>query len=188
MVLERISRDEMLMEMAFVVAKRGTCSRAQVGCVISRDGRIIVTGYNGAPAGIPHCEHDSYVEGSGEPIPDWLWLFLGDVTNSYQPSEGDIYSYEGSTKTITVTHPGRTVGCQVVEHAERNAIAFAARWGTALEGAEIHCTHAPCLACAKSILNAGIKRLTFTIPYRLTEGVELLQQAKLEIVDLSLQK
>lgn len=187
MVLERISRDEMLMEMAFVVAKRATCSRAHVGCVISRDGRIIVTGYNGAPAGVPHCDHTEEDEFLAKPPR----IILG---SSYGPDDLEQWAREAKIPgriMVVDTSIGMTFkasGCEVVEHAERNAIAFAARWGTALEGAEIHCTHAPCLACAKSILNAGIKRLTFQIPYRLTEGVELLQQAKLEIVDLSLQK
>jgi dCMP deaminase len=43
------------MEIANVVAKRGTCNRADVGAVIAREGRIISTGYVGAPAGQPHC-------------------------------------------------------------------------------------------------------------------------------------
>lgn len=35
----------------------GTCSRAKIGAVIVRDGRCISWGYNGAPPGMPHCEH-----------------------------------------------------------------------------------------------------------------------------------
>jgi dCMP deaminase len=53
--VERISRDEMLMRIAVIVSNRGTCNRAQVGAVIARDGRIISTGYVGAPSGLPHC-------------------------------------------------------------------------------------------------------------------------------------
>ena len=53
----RPNREQMLMEVAHVVARRGTCSRLQVGAVVSRNGRILVTGYNGAPAGMPHCKH-----------------------------------------------------------------------------------------------------------------------------------
>lgn len=53
--MERVSRDELCAEMAAVVAKRGTCGRAQVGALISRDGRILATGYNGPPSGFPHC-------------------------------------------------------------------------------------------------------------------------------------
>lgn len=55
---ERISRHEMLMEMAKTVARRGTCSRLQVGAVFSKEGRIIVTGYNGVPKNQPHCNHE----------------------------------------------------------------------------------------------------------------------------------
>jgi len=53
----RITRDDMLMNVARIFALRGTCTRLRVGAVFSRDGRIIVTGYNGAPAGMPHCDH-----------------------------------------------------------------------------------------------------------------------------------
>ena len=37
------------------VAERSTCTRAKVGAVIVRDRSILATGYNGAPAGLPHC-------------------------------------------------------------------------------------------------------------------------------------
>lgn len=52
----RPSRDEVCLQIASVVASRGTCSRAQVGAVIARDGRVLVTGYNGPPANLPHCD------------------------------------------------------------------------------------------------------------------------------------
>ena len=55
----RISRDEMLMRVAMLVALRGTCNRLQVGAVIAIDGRIISTGYVGAPAGMPHCSPET---------------------------------------------------------------------------------------------------------------------------------
>jgi dCMP deaminase len=37
------------------VAERSTCTRAKVGAVIVREKNILATGYNGAPAGLPHC-------------------------------------------------------------------------------------------------------------------------------------
>ncbi len=43
------------MEIAKVVAKRSTCLRQNVGAVIVKDKRILSTGYNGAPMGLPHC-------------------------------------------------------------------------------------------------------------------------------------
>lgn len=51
----RISRNEFLIKSAKLMAERSTCNRLQVGCVFSKGGRIIASGYNGAPAGMKHC-------------------------------------------------------------------------------------------------------------------------------------
>jgi dCMP deaminase len=56
---ERLTRDEMLMRVAEIISQRSTCNRLQVGAVIALDGRIISTGYNGAPTGLPHCSPDT---------------------------------------------------------------------------------------------------------------------------------
>lgn len=48
--------DEYFMEIAGTVAQRSTCDRGRSGCVIARDKRILVTGYVGSPAGLPHCD------------------------------------------------------------------------------------------------------------------------------------
>ena len=53
--MRRPSRDDVLMNIAREVARRSTCERAQVGAVLVRDSRIISTGYNGSPSGMPHC-------------------------------------------------------------------------------------------------------------------------------------
>lgn len=39
-----------------MVAKRSTCLRRAVGAILVKDRRILATGYNGAPAGMKHCE------------------------------------------------------------------------------------------------------------------------------------
>jgi len=44
------------MSIAKEVATRSTCLRRQVGAILVRDRRILATGYNGAPKGLPHCE------------------------------------------------------------------------------------------------------------------------------------
>lgn len=54
--MDRPSWDEYFMEMAELTAKRSTCLRRKVGAVIVVDKRIVATGYNGAPKGLPHCE------------------------------------------------------------------------------------------------------------------------------------
>jgi dCMP deaminase len=43
------------MQIAREVATRATCPRASVGCVLTREHRILTTGYNGSPRGVPHC-------------------------------------------------------------------------------------------------------------------------------------
>jgi dCMP deaminase len=53
--MDRPSLDEYFMEIASVVGTRSTCLRHHVGAVLVRDKRILSTGYNGAPTGLPHC-------------------------------------------------------------------------------------------------------------------------------------
>lgn len=52
---ERPSWHQYFMTITRQVAERSTCNRAKVGAVIVRDKNILATGYNGAPAGMPHC-------------------------------------------------------------------------------------------------------------------------------------
>jgi len=51
----RPSWDEYFMRIAHEVAKRSTCLRRSVGALVVLDKRILATGYNGAPSGLPHC-------------------------------------------------------------------------------------------------------------------------------------
>ncbi len=44
------------MDIALAVSVRGTCDRARVGAVVTIDNRIVSTGYNGSPSGLPHCD------------------------------------------------------------------------------------------------------------------------------------
>ena len=52
---QRPSWPEYFMTITRQVAERSTCPRAKVGAVIVRDKNLLATGYNGAPAGLPHC-------------------------------------------------------------------------------------------------------------------------------------
>jgi dCMP deaminase len=57
-VSDRPTMDETLLEVAAVIARRGTCTRLRVGAVLAVDSRVCATGFNGAPHGLPHCDHD----------------------------------------------------------------------------------------------------------------------------------
>lgn len=123
----RPGETENMLELAVVAARRGTCPRLQVGAVIAREGRVLVTGRNGSAPGEEHC--------------------------------GDHADGERCTRAL---------------HAERNAVAFAARFGVALNGATVYVTHAPCFDCAGVLLSAGIERVIFGWRYRSEAGVARL--------------
>ena len=68
-----------------------------------------------------------------------------------------------------------------VLHAEANAITKVAKSGNSSNGATIYVTDAPCVECSKLIIQAGIKRVVYSRAYRLTDGIELLQRAGIEV-------
>jgi dCMP deaminase len=123
------------MGVAELYAKRSTCDRLHVGAVLAMDARIISTGYNGAPAGIPHCD----------PGP-----------------------HEGPSRTAI--------------HAEQNAVAFAARNGSVLNGSQLVITHMPCLNCSLMLINTGIACVVYLHPFRDQSGIELLNEAGIRCV------
>lgn len=51
--------DDYFMALARIVAMRGTCDRLRSGAVLVKKNRIISTGYNGSPPGLPHCDDDA---------------------------------------------------------------------------------------------------------------------------------
>lgn len=55
---DRPLEEEILMSIAWTWSRRGTCPRLRVGAVLARDGRIISSGYNGAPSKLDECSHD----------------------------------------------------------------------------------------------------------------------------------
>ena len=68
-----------------------------------------------------------------------------------------------------------------VLHAEANAISKVAKSGNNSEGATLYVTAAPCIECSKLIIQCGIKRVVYKDEYRLTDGVDLLRRAGIEV-------
>ena len=71
-----------------------------------------------------------------------------------------------------------------VLHAEANAITKLARSSNNSDGATIYITASPCIECAKLIIQAGIKRVVYGEKYRLSDGIDLLKRANIEITYL----
>jgi len=148
---ERLTWNQYFLTITRQVAERSTCLRAKVGAVIVRDKNILATGYNGAPAGLPHCTD------------------VGCLVYRSQTPLGDVE--ENCFRTI---------------HAEINAIAQAAKNGSAIRDASIYITHSPCFHCFKTIVNTGIKHVYFERPYKLENLAELRRHSDvvLEQVDV----
>ncbi len=69
-----------------------------------------------------------------------------------------------------------------VLHAEANAITKVAKSNNSSENATLYVTTAPCLECAKLIIQSGIKRVVYGEKYRIDDGIRLLQRADIEVL------
>lgn len=68
-----------------------------------------------------------------------------------------------------------------VLHAEANAITKVAKSGNNSQDATLYVTASPCIECAKLIIQAGVKRVVYSDEYRLTDGIDLLRRAGIEV-------
>ena len=75
-----------------------------------------------------------------------------------------------------------------VLHAEANAITKVAKSNNSSDGATLYVTSSPCLECAKLIIQAGIKRVIFYDNYHHDDGIVLLKNANIEVVQVEINK
>ena len=71
-----------------------------------------------------------------------------------------------------------------VLHAEANAITKVARSNNSSEGSTLYVSTSPCMECSKLIIQAGIRRVVFSEMYRITDGLDLLREAGVELTYL----
>ena len=74
-----------------------------------------------------------------------------------------------------------------VLHAEANAITKVARSNNSSEGGTLYVTTSPCMECSKLIIQSGIERVVFSDLYRITDGLDLLKRAGIEVVHIPLE-
>jgi len=73
-------------------------------------------------------------------------------------------------------------GCSLALHAEQNAILYAVKNGSSLNGSSLYVTLSPCLPCARLIFSSGIKKVFFLNSYAAykkignDEGVDFLNK------------
>lgn len=150
--------------------------RLKVGAIIVKDDRIVSIGYNGTPPGWDNdCESKDYmsIDAGGWLDPEKIqqrWPFE-EINKGEEEPESQSYVRRYALKTKPE-----------VLHAEMNAIGKLAKHGGTSNGADMFCTHAPCVECAKLILVSGIRRVYFGEAYRSTEGVELLTKGGVDVI------
>ncbi len=118
---DRPSWDEYFMQITFQVAKRSTCPRAAVGAVIVRDKRILTTGYNGAPANLPHCTEVGCLIVNGHCV-----RTLHAEQNAI--IQGALHGVDVSHSTIYVTHQPCLTCAKMIINAGIERVVYAGQY------------------------------------------------------------
>jgi dCMP deaminase len=138
----------------FIGEDQPICYSRAIGAVITNaEGtRILGTGYNGPPRGVPHCDSPKYLTLMDKLIEDWDCEYLR-VTHGVQCFESFTYKKICPRRLIGAKSGERLELCPA-QHAERNAITNAC---CDLTGALMFCyCPMPCFKCAGAIIQAGI--------------------------------
>lgn len=131
-------------DMARLVASRSTCVRRAVGCVlVDRRNHVLATGYNGVPAGAPHCNEPSIAAGKG-PVDRFRIL---DFPNACAGAK---------------SRSGTNLDACLAVHAEQNAM-LQCRDAYAIAVAYV--TAFPCPSCIKLLLNTNCHEIVYLEPY-----------------------
>ncbi len=177
---------KVMMETAERFAQESYARRLKVGAVLAKDGRILVTGYNGTISGLDNnCEDYDWdnVEPFEEEIPvsinrnhDFSQIsriiklhetlgFAGyDESNGIKVEEVTqiedyLRSYNLKFKVKGIRAGLKTK--DTVLHAEENILAYAAKEGIKTKGSTLYCTALPCIKCARMLAQAGIVKVVY---------------------------
>lgn len=134
----RPSRDTWAMALAQETAKRATCLRRAVGCILLNSrGHVLATGYNGVATGMDHCNQ---AESEGHVVE----VFPHACPGHDKPSGQGLDS------------------CHAV-HAEQNALLQCRDVHTIHT---CYTTTSPCVTCTKLLMNTSCERIVFLEDYQ----------------------
>ena len=200
--------DKVMMASAHLWAEESYCNKRKVGAILAKDGRILVTGYNGSVHGKPNiCEETIYkcphcgaeeteeqklvrtqVENSPE---DFGYTFKHYCTHCnhlinkwnvpYSSSIADMPLEDINDLHFISTVPPTYRTNEFTVHAEQNVISYAARGGISTEGCTLYVTTAPCKNCAKLIVQSGIKEVVYDETYKYTDGIDFLEKCNIKV-------
>jgi dCMP deaminase len=135
---ERPPYDDYFMGVAYAIRERANCLGYKVGAVLVLHDRVISTGYNGTPEGMPNCDEGGCARCAAR-------------------------VRSGSRKPKYASGTGYDV-CICV-HAEQNALLAAARFGIPVDGGLIYTTIQPCFGCLKEMVQARIAGVRYRHPW-----------------------
>lgn len=158
----KITYDIAYMEMAKAVSTLSYAERSKVGCIIvTPQGQVIAQGYNGTPTGMDNC--------------------CETTEKILNEEDSKLYGHD--------IYENKLITKREVLHAESNAITKCAKNGCgSTEGSTIYITLSPCFECSKLIIQAGIKRIVYKEQYRLTDGLDLLNEVGIICEQLDIEK
>ena len=117
--------DTYFMDIAHVVARRGNCRRRQVAALIVADHRLISTGYNGTPRGIPNCTDGGCPRCAGEASSG---AQLGDCVCAHAEENAIVQAaYHGISVrggTLYCTHSPCLMCCKMIINAGLRAVVY----------------------------------------------------------------
>lgn len=155
--------DEFCMITAVNFSKYSKAIRRKVGAVIAKDGRILSLGYNGTPSGLDNrCE---------------------DIVCKYQVKECFQYNYSCEL----CEHSDLVTKASVI-HAEENALLKLCQSTDSSINSTLYVTCAPCIRCAKQIIQSGIIRVIYGEEYHDMSGINLLVEAGINVEFLNKEK
>ena len=195
--------DRVLMQTAQLFAKQSKAEKLKVGAVLAREGRVLITGYNGTVSGFSNiCEDTLFIcPKCNKPIDDVTEKNLrlqpdpfntgNDITLACPNMDcrsifkkranlTEFFNAHTTMKRIAMFHFPEFVHLKTrdfVLHAEQNVITYAAKRGIATDGCTLYITHSPCKECAKLIVQAGIVRVVYGDLYRDSSGLDFLKSA-----------
>lgn len=172
--MTRATKDEWAIQLALVTAQRSTCCRRQVGAVLTDSaGHVLATGYNGVAAGLPHCN-----ELRSETVS--VRRFMGQEKRVSVVDPADPASYPNACAGAFSPSGTNLDGCEAI-HAEQNALL------QCRDVRDIHTcytTTAPCITCAKLLLNTACQRIVYLDEYPHAAARELWERTGREWVQL----
>lgn len=163
------------LKLAKQVGERSKCLSRKIGAMlVTPDGTIIGTGYNGPPRGVPHCDSRERLHQLYPMVEADRSEFLTEYWGTDCP------------RRILGFKSGDGLHLCIAGHAERNALVNSAREGIRTKGCYLICScPLPCTPCAVEIINAGV---TTVVCYDQPDYDEasrwLFKQAGVEIIQL----